>query len=430
MNKAQLMKHCGYNISSIDTTKPALIKKKMKKKVKNNCTPFNQNEMSVQIPIDSGWYLSPQPIPKPMLRVPVKGKQSSNIQTTYNKVSQINKEKNHDLPDYANYLIQDKLVYGGEPHDNVQYNKLLLYGVTAIIDLVKEKNTKKKFNYREHVPTYITYSHYPIKGGSTLIDSKMKTIVNSIVDMINNGEIVYIHCMGGHGRSGVVAGIVYSYLTKSNYKDTLLYMKKMHNTRKYKPSKSTPLEAVQFGQMLRLIENKNDIYFYDEKDPIYGFLSNFYKAPITIDNVTWPTTEHYFQASKFPSNTPMGREYREIIRKANTGNKSALLGRQELKGQWSFKYTLNLQDKRTLKDIIETYKTVKMRTDWDTVKNDVMKQALVSKFTQNPQLKIKLLNTGDAPLHEYTNRDSYWALPGSDNLGKLLMEVRESLKTR
>ena len=124
----------------------------------------------------------------------------------------------------------------------------------------------------------------------------------------------------------------------------------------------------------------------------------------------------------------MGRAYREIIRKANTGNKSALLGRQELKGQWSFKYTLNLQDKRTLKDIIETYKTVKMRTDWDTVKNDVMKQALVSKFTQNPQLKIKLLNTGDATLHEYTNRDPYWGYPGKDQLGKLLMEVRESFK--
>lgn len=72
---------------------------------------------------------------------------------------------------------------------------------------------------------------------------------------------------------------------------------------------------------------------------------DFYKAPFTIDGVTLPSTEHYFQALKYPS-TKMGLEYRDIIRNANTGNKAALLGRQQLKGQWA----LNPQDKRLLKN--------------------------------------------------------------------------------
>jgi predicted NAD-dependent protein-ADP-ribosyltransferase YbiA (DUF1768 family) len=36
------------------------------------------------------------------------------------------------------------------------------------------------------------------------------------------------------------------------------------------------------------------ICFYRERDE-YGEFSNFYNmAPITIDSVEWPTTEHYF----------------------------------------------------------------------------------------------------------------------------------------
>ena len=31
----------------------------------------------------------------------------------------------------------------------------------------------------------------------------------------------------------------------------------------------------------------------------YGQFSNFYKAEVLIDDKTWPTTEHYFQAQKF-----------------------------------------------------------------------------------------------------------------------------------
>ena len=41
------------------------------------------------------------------------------------------------------------------------------------------------------------------------------------------------------------------------------------------------------------------IMFYRERDA-YGYLSNFAKSPIDIDGKIWPTTEHYFQAMKFP----------------------------------------------------------------------------------------------------------------------------------
>lgn len=40
------------------------------------------------------------------------------------------------------------------------------------------------------------------------------------------------------------------------------------------------------------------IHFYSENTD-YGCFSNFSLHPVVIDGVTYPTTEHYFQAQKF-----------------------------------------------------------------------------------------------------------------------------------
>jgi N-glycosidase YbiA len=54
----------------------------------------------------------------------------------------------------------------------------------------------------------------------------------------------------------------------------------------------------------------NRILFYGTKDP-YGEFSNFAPFPIRLKNRSWPTSEHYFQAQKFP-----GTSHEEEIRRA------------------------------------------------------------------------------------------------------------------
>ena len=54
-----------------------------------------------------------------------------------------------------------------------------------------------------------------------------------------------------------------------------------------------------------------------------------------------------------------------------------------------------------------------------------------AKFIQHPDLREKLLSTGDAILHEDSPWDKYWGYAkggGLDRLGKLLMQVREELR--
>jgi len=142
------------------------------------------------------------------------------------------------------------------------------------------------------------------------------------------------------------------------------------------------------------------IRFYRVGDE-YGEFSNFSPHPISLSGKRWPTSEHYFQAQKFDD-----AAYVERIRKAHSPMEAANLGRDRKQ---------------------------KLRRDWESVKVEVMRTALRAKFTQHADLAALLLSTGDAKLIEHTHNDRYWADGGDGSgknwLGRLLMELREELRT-
>ena len=145
------------------------------------------------------------------------------------------------------------------------------------------------------------------------------------------------------------------------------------------------------------------IYFYNRDEPYYEF-TNFYNgAPIIIDGVKWPTTEHYFQAQKF-----VGTPYVEAIRNVSRPREAFDLSRDPSVSRWR-------------------------RSDWETVKMDVMRTALIAKFTQNNFLKKKLVDTGSRQLVERSPYDSFWGDGGDgsglNHLGHLLEELRSKLQS-
>ncbi|KGM25755.1 swarming motility protein YbiA [Photorhabdus luminescens] len=143
----------------------------------------------------------------------------------------------------------------------------------------------------------------------------------------------------------------------------------------------------------------NAIYFYKVNEP-YGCFSNFSKHGLAVNGVYWPTVEHYFQANKF-----FDFNIRENIRKLNLPRDAANAGRDRKKP---------------------------LRTDWEEVKDDIMRFAVLEKFKQHKEIREILLSTGNTCLIEHTKNDFYWADGGDGSgknmLGVILMEVREQLK--
>jgi ribA/ribD-fused uncharacterized protein len=141
------------------------------------------------------------------------------------------------------------------------------------------------------------------------------------------------------------------------------------------------------------------IKFYKVKEP-FGCFSNFAAYPIELDGKVWPTSEHYFQAQKFA-----GTEFEEGLRRVKSPMIAARMGRDRSKP---------------------------LRADWERVKDEVMRRAVLAKFTQHAELRDILLATGDAVLVEHTRNDSYWGDGGDGRgrnmLGQILVSVREELR--
>ena len=142
-----------------------------------------------------------------------------------------------------------------------------------------------------------------------------------------------------------------------------------------------------------------DINFYRTGDE-YGCFSNFAHYPVELKGKRWPTSEHYFQAQKFA-----GTEHEEAVRLEKSPMMAARMGRDRSKP---------------------------LRGDWDSVKDDIMREVVRAKFEQYAELKAVLLGTGDAIIVEHTENDSYWGDGGDGSgknmLGRILMEVRKQLR--
>lgn len=78
-------------------------------------------------------------------------------------------------------------------------------------------------------------------------------------------------------------------------------------------------------------------------------------------------------------------------------------------------------------------KKVKLRGDWESVKDEIMEEVVRAKFSQNPDLLQKLIDTGDIELMEGNAwHDAYWGVDlktgkGENHLGIILMKIRAEL---
>jgi N-glycosidase YbiA len=141
------------------------------------------------------------------------------------------------------------------------------------------------------------------------------------------------------------------------------------------------------------------IYFYTTIDA-YGCFSNFSRHGFELNGRYWPTVEHYFQSQKFA-----GTEYAEHVAAARTPKEAAQRGRT---------------------------RSIPLRPDWEAVKDDIMRAAVLRKFQSHADIRAMLLETGDEEIIENAPGDYYWGCgadgSGRNMLGRILMEVRAALQ--
>jgi ribA/ribD-fused uncharacterized protein len=134
----------------------------------------------------------------------------------------------------------------------------------------------------------------------------------------------------------------------------------------------------------------------------YRWLSNFSPAEVMFNGVSYASVEHAYMSAK--SNDV---EWKSFC--ADRKNSPA--------------------------DVKKASKNIKLRSDWNEVKLEVMEHCVRQKMNQEPY-RSKLLATGTIYIQEgNTWKDTFWGVDlrtgeGLNHLGKIIMKVRNELRNQ
>ena len=130
----------------------------------------------------------------------------------------------------------------------------------------------------------------------------------------------------------------------------------------------------------------------------YAFLSNMFSCSINFDGKVFPCVETAFQYAKCRNASLFMKNDGSFV----DGFSAKKIGR-----------------------------TVKLPSDWNTKRVDIMYELLCDKFQKNKELCTALKNVKDMIVEDNTWGDTFWGVcngQGLNMLGKLLMEIRNDLK--
>lgn len=142
----------------------------------------------------------------------------------------------------CNYLVCDQIIFGQYPDgkrsdydvmDNF-IDDLINPGCNVYVNAATSSERRFEFDYVPRVKELIPESIFIdciIKDGAIPIDLvEFKVLMVQLHSLIKEGKKLYIHCVGGHGRSAVIAGCLLVHMGYDPI-DVLKLLKEGHNSR-------------------------------------------------------------------------------------------------------------------------------------------------------------------------------------------------------
>lgn len=195
----------------------------------------------------------------------------------------------------------------------------------------------------------------------------------------------------------------------------------------------------------RAVDQQHAIQFYSGAIAPYHLLSNFSEAEVVIDNVSYPSSEHAFQAAlslegveAFSSSSAIGK-----LTPAACGVVGFPPKKLDAKcAFWSKKRNVGILAKM----LIAKHKKAERKRQVDRAEVELLfKKILLDKYRRNPKAREALLSTGNAYLYEFVRSanskftkkgvvDRWGAMivdgkvVGDNQMGALMMWVREQIR--
>ena len=300
--------------------------------------------------------------------------------------------------DRSSYFIKGRAMFGSFPTQEA-VEELEKEGVRFFINLTHNDENK--------ISPYVTqYTQicFPIIDRQVPKDwqefARFILKVSDIISSLKPNQLVYLHCKGGHGRSGIVVACLFCYMFGMSPEHALEQTTKSHSKRSVMREKWRKLGSPQTYYQKNFVHKFFEpLVFYRayRTGPTAGF-SNFTNHPVDIEGLgSFQNSESAIQAYKNPTD----KEYVERQQNSRSPIAAKALGRK-----------------------------TELRKDWSYVCDKLMYNVVESKFKQNTELKENLVRTGLRPIIQHTKSDYFWGDGGDgtgrNKLGKILTNLRES----
>jgi hypothetical protein len=172
--------------------------------------------------------------------------------------------------DYTNWLLFPSLLGGSYPfpQDLKILNDL---GFNYIIDLTQEPSQEPFFQNRK---TYadktktkveafsnITIKKFPIPDVN-VPDDKTKTyyFCRDIYDLLIAGKKIYLHCIGGRGRTSIIAGVIL-YFYQFSYDEVLSWLNASYMSRRNK-GKFGQVKVPESDSQFKFLKDMYDNFYF------------------------------------------------------------------------------------------------------------------------------------------------------------------------
>jgi len=189
----------------------------------------------------------------------------------------------------SNWVIPGLLLVGAFPaskDDGETFsllNAILLLGITMFVCLQQEYNPRvtenmwrrsnalrpyfqdveKIVHQKRHEanivsPEKLSFVHFPIKDCGVSDDDSVLELAKKLVQAIAHGDIIYMHCWGGHGRTGTVVCIMLHLMYGLTATEAMQRCQAVHDFREYPVAVGSPQTQNQRDQVIRVIQKLID----------------------------------------------------------------------------------------------------------------------------------------------------------------------------
>ena len=190
-------------------------------------------------------------------------------------MSVIHRKKRNDRYKEQHKRVLQWLIFRGYPNQKKVIDLENKLNITTFVDLTStyERLTTPYKTTKKYIHFYIKDHDVPknIIGYTSLL--------YNILGLIKKNEKIYVHCKGGHGRSGIVVACLLKILLSISAENAILMTTRIHNERKDMKEVWKRLGSPQTSYQRKFVHNYFKPYYINQNNCLHINHVQTFKIP-------------------------------------------------------------------------------------------------------------------------------------------------------